>query len=78
MGAIIEDSVRDGNPLEEMHIGRLEVAIAKCRSVGWLISEDERAIMIAQNVSDLAGDNAQTSGYMRIPKSCIRRRRVLR
>lgn len=32
MGAIIEESGMVGNPLAEMHIGRPEVAIAKCGS----------------------------------------------
>lgn len=49
-----------------------------CMSVGWLISENGEAIVLAPNVAELGGDSAQGSGYIRIPVAAITRRCALR
>lgn len=45
-----------------------------CRSVGYLVSENARAVRIAQNMSD----SEQVDHVMNIAKKLIRSRRVLR
>ena len=44
-----------------------------CRSVGYLVHEDDKALTIAahKGTSDFAGE-------MRIPKGCIRKRKLIR
>lgn len=54
-----------------------ELEIAKCVSVGWLISENDDVAMIAQNMADMDKDDPQASGFMRIPKVCIYERTEL-
>jgi hypothetical protein len=45
------------------------------RTVGWLLHEDKQAIILAAQVAD--GEKPQFDLVMRIPKSLIRKRRVL-
>lgn len=56
---------------------RPALEVAECSSVGWIVAEDAKAIMLAQNVADLGREDAQGSGFMRIPKVCITRRKRL-
>jgi hypothetical protein len=51
---------------------------AKCKSVGWVVGEDDATLMLAPNVADLESTEAQGSGFMRIPKICITERRTLK
>lgn len=43
-----------------------------CKSVGWIIADNDRVIMLAPNLGDYkSGDGAQGSGFMRIPKRAV-------
>lgn len=53
------DSVRDMTAIE-------------CRSVGWILREDKKSVVIASQVTQI-----QVGGDMCIPKSAIFRRQVL-
>jgi len=44
---------------------------AKCKTVGWLVADNNDAIMIAQNIADPESTQMQAGGLMRIPKCCI-------
>ncbi len=46
-----------------------------CQSVGWLVAENDDAITLCASRSTL---NDQLSGDITIPKSAIRKRRILR
>ena len=46
-----------------------------CQSVGWLIAENDKAITLCASRST---QNNQLCGDMIIPKSAIRKRRILR
>lgn len=49
--------------------------VINCVSVGWVVSSNKKMIMLAQNLGDYeGGGNAQASGLMRIPKSCVTRK----
>jgi hypothetical protein len=54
------------------------LGVCECVSVGFVVAEDESAIMLAQSMADLADDNPQCGGRMQIPKCCITGRRKLR
>lgn len=44
----------------------------RCYSVGWLVAENERVVMLAPNLGDVdSDDGAQGSGFIRIPVSAI-------
>ena len=46
--------------------------IINCQSVGWLIQQDDKVIMLAPNIGDIEnGEAAQGSGFIRIPKRAI-------
>ena len=46
--------------------------IVQCVSVGWLVGDSDRVIMLAPNIGDIEnGDGAQGSGFIRIPKAAI-------
>jgi hypothetical protein len=51
--------------------------VAHCKTVGWLVAENGEAVMVAQSSADLKSTDAQAGGFMRIPKSCIKRVSVL-
>lgn len=49
--------------------------IVQCLSVGWVIGENDRVLMLASNIGDYeSGDGAQGCGFIRIPKSAITRK----
>jgi len=51
-----------------------ELEIVQCVSVGWVINENDRVLMLASNIGDYeSGDGAQGCGFIRIPKSAITR-----
>jgi len=52
--------------------------VARCRTVGWVVNEDDSVLMLAQNVADLEDSDPQGSGYMRIPKVCITKQERLK
>lgn len=44
----------------------------RCFSVGWLVSENERAKVLVPNIGDLdSGGSAQGSGFIRIPVASV-------
>ena len=45
------------------------------RTVGWLLHEDKQAVILAAQIAD--GEKPQFDLVMRIPKSLIRKRKVL-
>lgn len=48
--------------------------IIQCVSVGWVIGNSERVIMLTPNIGDYeSGEGAQGTGFIRIPKSSITR-----
>ena len=49
-----------------------------CQSVGWLIDESAEVMMLAPNLGDIKSEqNMQASGFMRIPRSAIKRQACL-
>tara|TARA_R110000737_G_scaffold230712_3_gene244230 strand:- start:965 stop:1321 length:357 start_codon:yes stop_codon:yes gene_type:complete len=65
-----EDSVR---PLPEWcHLEDIPaLEIVECVSVGFIVGESQRVLMLAPNLGDVGTSNVQASGCIRIPKSCI-------
>lgn len=48
--------------------------VIQCVSVGWLIDENDKVVMLVPNIGDYeSGSGAQGSGFIRIPKSTITR-----
>ena len=48
--------------------------VVECVSVGWVVAESERVLMLAPNLGDVASEESgQASGFIRIPRSCISR-----
>lgn len=48
--------------------------VIQCVSVGWLVGENERVMMLAANIGDYeSGEGAQGSAFIRIPKCSITR-----
>ena len=48
--------------------------IVKCRSVGWLVHDDEHVKALAPNLGDVDDeDSRQASGVIRIPTRCVTR-----
>lgn len=45
--------------------------VAKCKTVGWLVAENDSALMVAQNIADPESAQMQAGGLMRIPKCCV-------
>lgn len=43
----------------------------ECQTMGFIVHEDDKIIMIAQNLGD---DGEQASGVITIPKACITNR----
>ena len=55
---------------------RMEVI--ECVSVGWLVAETDKVLMLAPNLGDVESEGAaQGSGFIRIAKSAVTRRVVL-
>ena len=54
-----------------------ELKCINCRSMGWIISENDDCVMIASNIGDPDSDNMRASGFMIIPKCSIKQRTVL-
>ncbi|MDC1513902.1 hypothetical protein N8456_07400 [Porticoccaceae bacterium] len=55
---------------------RMEVI--ECVSVGWLVAETDKVLMLAPNLGDVETEgSAQASGFIRIPKSAVTRRITL-
>ena len=55
---------------------RMEVI--ECVSVGWLVAETDKVLMLAPNLGDVESEGyAQASGFIRIAKSAVPRRIVL-
>jgi hypothetical protein len=52
--------------------------VVNCRSVGWLIAEGDGVKMLAPNLGDVGSDNAQASGFIRIPIAAVTRQVTLR
>lgn len=51
-----------------------ELETIECVSVGWIIQENEKVLMLASNIGDYeSGDGAQCCGCIRIPKVSITR-----
>jgi hypothetical protein len=71
-----EDSVR---PLPDWcHLDDLPaLEIVQCVSVGFIVAETNRVLMLAPNLGDVGTGNAQASGCIRIPKSGITMQRGL-
>lgn len=68
-----EDSAR---PMPEwMHLSDApKLEVIECVSVGWLIGENKRILMLAPNIGDRDnGNNAQACGFIRIPRKAILR-----
>lgn len=42
-----------------------------CHSVGWLIEETDKDIILAPNVAGLGTDSAQLSAYVTIPRCSV-------
>jgi len=74
-GCIIVDWVDSLQPVVGWHmiddLPILEAAV--CKTVGWLVAENDEALMIAQNVADPKSTQMQAGGLMRIPKCCVTR-----
>lgn len=54
------------------------LGVCECVSVGFVIAEDDAAVMLAQSMADVADDNPQCAGRMQIPKCSVIARRTLR
>lgn len=54
-----------------------ELAAVVCRSVGWIVGENEQILMLAPNLGDIGGESEQGCGFIRIPKVSITRRASL-
>ena len=55
---------------------RMEVI--ECVSVGWLVAETDKVLMLAPNLGDVESEwSAQGLGFIRIAKSAVTRRVVL-
>lgn len=52
--------------------------VVDCLTVGWLVSKSDDVLMLAQNLGDVNTENAQASGLIRIPRTCVRDVEVLR
>lgn len=51
-----------------------DLEIIQCVSVGWIISQNERVVMLAPNIGDYeSGEGAQGTGFIRIPQRSITR-----
>ena len=51
-----------------------ELRIISCISVGWLVGKTDAIVMLAPNVADMdTENNAQASGFIRIPAASITR-----
>lgn len=51
-----------------------ELEVVCCKSVGWIIADNSKVMMIAPNLGDYkSGDGAQGSGFIRIPKNSVTR-----
>lgn len=51
-----------------------KLEIVRCVSVGWLVGDMGGVKMLAPNIGDFdSGENAQASGYIRIPSSAVTR-----
>ena len=48
-----------------------ELKVIKCVSVGFIVGESDRVLMLAPNMGDVGTDNEQASGCIQIPKSGI-------
>lgn len=53
-----------------------EIALSRCRSVGWIVHENAKAIVIVPHLADM-GDSTQGQGDLTIPKCAITRRKTL-
>jgi hypothetical protein len=51
-----------------------KIEIIECVSVGWQVGKTDSVIMLAPNIGDIeSGDNAQASGFIRIPTAAVTR-----
>jgi hypothetical protein len=51
-----------------------KLEVIQCVSVGWVVSENERVLMLAPNIGDVeSSEGPQGSGFIRIPKATITR-----
>lgn len=57
-----------------MEIKDVKKTLAKCRSVGWVILEDEDSITLANHLSN----NDMVDGLLTIPKSLITKRKSIK
>ena len=49
-------------------------SVVSCLSAGWLINDGEFVKVLAQNLGDVDDkENAQVSGVMQIPASCVKK-----
>jgi hypothetical protein len=54
------------------------LAVVHCKSVGWLVGETADVKMLAPNLGNLQdSENAQGSGFMRIPTACVTKETTL-
>lgn len=51
-----------------------ELEVVTCLSVGWVVGENEHAVMLAPNIADYrSGGGAQGCGFMRIAACAVRK-----
>lgn len=50
--------------------------VCYCRSVGWLVSETETAVVLVPNIADV-GNDPQGCGLITIPVKCIQSRKIM-
>ena len=51
-----------------------ELEVILCASVGWIVDQNERVLMVAPYIGDYkSGGGAQGSGFIRIPSSAVTR-----
>ena len=53
------------------------LVVVRCLSVGWLVAENKHVKVLAPNIGGLNGEDAQASGFIRIPVACIVRQKGL-
>lgn len=49
----------------------------KCTSVGYLVYDDKKVLILAPNIADLSGEDPQVAGTIRIPAKCVISRKTI-
>lgn len=54
-----------------------DTEVCKCTSVGYLVYDDKKVIILAPNIAELSGEDLQVAGTIRIPARCVISRKVI-